>query len=120
MVLTVTFEKLTADAKPVQLSHPLLSEEKVRAIWQSLEGQHRLEFLLDLWRASLVATESGDFSPLAKLLADWEATAEILADSDLVQAIKEEREAYEVEKGRSWEEIREEREIEILKVVPHL
>jgi hypothetical protein len=108
MVLTVTSRTLTADAKLAQLSHPLLSEEKVRAIWQSLDGRHRLEFLLDLWRASLVATESSDFSPLAKLLADWEATAEILADSDLVQAIKEEREAYEVEKGRSWEEIHQE------------
>ena len=118
--MTVTFEKLTADAKLVQLSHPLLSEEKVKEIWQALEGRHRLEFLLDLWRASLVATESSDFRPLAKLLADWEATAEILADRDLVQAIKEERELFEGEKGRSWEEIREEREIEILKVVPHL
>ena len=108
MVLTVAFEKLTADAKLVQLSHPLLSEEKVREIWQALEGRHRLGFLLDLWRASLVATESSDFTPLAKLLADWEATAEILADRDLVQAIKEERELFEGEKGRSWEEIRQE------------
>lgn len=108
MVLTVTSGTLTAGAKLVQLSHPLLSEEKVKDIWQALEGRHRLEFLLDLWRASLVATESSDFSPLAKLLADWEATAEILADSDLVQAIKEEREVYEEEKGRSWKEIRQE------------
>ncbi|MGA9350138.1 MAG: hypothetical protein WBW48_15235 [Anaerolineae bacterium] len=68
----------------------------------------------------MVATESSDFRPLAKLLADWEATAEILADRDLVQAIKEEGEASYEEKGRSWEEIREEREIEILKAVPHL
>ena len=111
MVLTVTFEKLTADAKLVQLSHPLLSEEKVKEIWQALEGRHRLEFLLDLWRASLVATESSDFSPLAKLLADWEATAEILADRDLVKAIKEERELFGEEKGRSWEEIRQELDI---------
>ena len=119
--MTVTFEKLAADAKLVQLSHPtMLSEEKVKEIWQALEGRHRLEFLLDLWRASLVSTESSDFRPLAELLADWEATAEILADSDLVQAIKEERETLEEEKGRSWEEIREGREIEILKVVPHL
>ena len=106
--MTVTFERLTADAKLVQLSHPLLSEEKVREIWQALEGRHRLEFLLDIWRASLAATEASDFRPLAKLLADWEATAEILADRDLVQAIKEEREAFEVEKGRPWEEIRQE------------
>jgi hypothetical protein len=108
MVLTVTSGTLTTDAKLVQLSHPLLSEEKVKEIWQALGGQHRLEFLLDLWRASLVATESSDFSLLAKLLADWEATAEILADSDLVQAIREEREAFGVEKGRSWKEIRQE------------
>ena len=109
--MTVTFEKLTADAKLVQLSHPLLSEKKVKEIWQALEGRHRLGFLLDIWRASLVATESSDFSPLAKLLADWEATAEILADRDLVKAIKEERELFGEEKGRSWEEIRQELDI---------
>jgi hypothetical protein len=68
----------------------------------------------------LAATEANDFRPLVKLLADWEATAEILADRDLVQTIQEERSAYGEEKGRSWEEICEEREIEILKVVPHL
>ena len=109
--MTVTFEKLTADAKLVQLSHPLLSEKKVKEIWQALEGRHRLGFLLDIWRASLVATESSDFSPLAKLLADWEATAEILADRDLVKAIKEERELFGEEKGRSWEEIRQKLDI---------
>ncbi|HID87121.1 MAG TPA: hypothetical protein EYP55_07040 [Anaerolineae bacterium] len=114
--LSVTYEKLAAEAKLAQLPHPLLSEEKVKEIWQALDGRHRLEFLLDLWRASLMATEANDFRPLAKLLADWEATAEILADRDLVQAIREERSALEEEKGRSWEE----REIEILKVVPHL
>ncbi len=111
--MAVTFEKLAADAKLVQLSRPLLSEEKVKEIWQTLDGRHRLEFLLDLWRASLAATEANDFRPLAKLLADWEATAEILADRELVQAIREEREASEEEKGRSWEEIRQELQLHI-------
>jgi hypothetical protein len=113
MVLTVTFESLAADAKLVQLSRPLLSEEKVKEIWQALDGRHRLEFLLDLWRVSLAATEANDLRPLAKLLADWEATAEILVDRDLAQSIKEEREASYEEKGRSWEEIHQELQLHI-------
>lgn len=106
--MTVTYEALAEEAKLAQLSKPLLSEEKVTEIWHVLDARHRLEFLLDLWRASLAAIETKDFMPLAKLLADWEATAETLADRDLVQAIREQREASEEEKGRSWEEIRRE------------
>lgn len=87
--------------------HPLLSDERIMALWRKLDAGHRVEFILDLWRTSQIAAEEKDFSPLVKFIADWEATAEILADEILLQELEAEREAQGENKGRSWAELRD-------------
>jgi len=104
----MTVEELAILARPVKSARYLPSEERVEAICQTLDTPHKIKFLLELWQASIEATGSGDFFPLIKLIADWEATAEILADKELADSIKEERNPPEEERGRPWEEIRQE------------
>ena len=86
--------------------HPLLSDERIIALWRKLDAGPRVEFLLDLWRTSQIAAEENDFSPLVKFVADWEATAEILADETLLQELEAERKAQGDSKGHSWAEMR--------------
>ncbi len=96
------------EVRPLESAQALPSEQRVEEICQALDAPHQLKFLLELWQAGVEAAENGDVFPLIKLIADWEATAEILADQELAKSIQEEREAPEEEKGRSWDEIRQE------------
>lgn len=104
----MSIAEMTVGTRPIKSTQYLPADEKVKAICETLDMRHRLEFLLDLWRASIEATESGDFFPLIKLIADWEATAEILADKELAASLDEERGRSGEERGRSWDEIRSE------------
>lgn len=104
----MSIEKLAVPVRPVKSARHLPGEERVEAICQALDTPHKIKFLLELWQASIEATESSDFSPLIKLIADWEATVEILTDKELADSIKEERNPPEEERGRSWEQIRQE------------
>lgn len=103
------FERWSSSETPVYLAFPAEDSEELpstdQAAWLPtvLENDEVREYAAELGAAAAIACKTGELELLAEVLADWHATAEILADEEIIRELQEGSD----EKGRSWREIRE-------------
>lgn len=90
-------------AFPVEESEDLPSTEQVTWVSTVLDNDDLREYAAELGIAAVTACKAGELEPLAQVLVDWHATAEILADEEMMRELREGSD----EKGKSWKEIRE-------------
>lgn len=103
------YEDWSPSEAPVYLAFPVEESEDLPSIdqakWVStiLDNDELREYATELGAAAVTACKTGDLELLAEALVDWHATAEVLADEEIMRELQESND----EKGRSWREIRE-------------
>ena len=77
-------------------------QENLKKLIDSLSPSDQNEFYRDLLESSYKAIEIGNLRPIVDILDSWEATAEILADENVMNDIREAQEEFERGEGIPW------------------
>jgi len=75
---------------------------------QHFDDIDKVEFLLELFSAVRKSQEQGDWKQVTDLVEDWKATANINADTYVVESIEQAEKEFTEGKGISWKELKKE------------